>query len=240
MTVHPLPFGDEGTRASREMLRRFDALAPELAEAAGPEPVERLRAALGALEALDRRYGGEAPLGVEGPEALVASALSGLSALAARLPDGGAGRAAVDEVVLAVGLWAIRHQVHIGAVEPVVNALAERSNRAGSRAELAAVYGLMQGLIAHVAPALGADLERSDPQRPWRVLHANLAITAIRTEDPDLMDHAFDALDRALPDEAGGFYAEALALALAPGIAPTVRARIEARHRRTTGGGEPL
>jgi hypothetical protein len=48
------------------------------------------------------------------------------------------------------------------------------------------------------------------------------------------MDHAFDALDRALPDERAGFYAEALALALAPGIAPVVRERIEARHRMWT------
>ena len=34
------------------------------------------------------------------------------------------------------------------------------------------------------------------------------------------MDHAFDALDAALPDERAGFYAEALALALSPGVAP--------------------
>ena len=44
------------------------------------------------------------------------------------------------------------------------------------------------------------------------------------------MDHAFDALDAALPDERSSFYSEALALALAPGIAPEVRSCIEARH----------
>jgi hypothetical protein len=92
----------------------------------------------------------------------------------------------------------------------------------------------MQGFVAHVEPALGADLERSDPERPWRVLHVNLAITAIRSEDPALMEHAFDALDRALPDERAGFYAEATALALAPRIAPAVREALERRHRRWT------
>ena len=45
-----------------------------------------------------------------------------------------------------------------------------------------------------------------------------------------MIDFAFDALDAALPDERAGFYAEALALALAPGIAPAVRERIAARH----------
>jgi hypothetical protein len=90
----------------------------------------------------------------------------------------------------------------------------------------------MQGVIAHVKPRLAADLERSNPERPWRVLHANLAITAIRTGDPALMDAAFDALDAALPDERAGFYAEALSLALGPRIAPAVRERIEARYAK--------
>ena len=50
------------------------------------------------------------------------------------------------------------------------------------------------------------------------------------------MAHAFDALDRALPDERAGFYAEAMALALAPRIAPAVREAIAERHRRWTQG----
>jgi hypothetical protein len=87
-------------------------------------------------------------------------------------------------------------------------------------------------VIAHVAPRLAADLERSNPERPWRLLHANLAITAIRTEDARLMDFAFDALDRALPDERAAFYAEALARALGPRIAPAVREKLEERQRR--------
>ena len=66
------------------------------------------------------------------------------------------------------------------------------------------------------------------------MLHVNFAITAIRSEDPALMEHAFDALDRALPDERAGFYAEAMALALGPRIAPAVREAIAGRHRRWT------
>ena len=129
---------------------------------------------------------------------------------------------------------AVRREVALHPVEPVVNALAHRANAARSRQELAAVFGLTRGIVAHVAPRLAADLERSNPERPWRVLHANLAITAIRTEDPALIDHAFDALDHALPDERAAFYAEALALALAPGIAPAVRERIRDRHLKWT------
>jgi hypothetical protein len=113
----------------------------------------------------------------------------------------------------------------------VVNALAERSNQARGKDELAAIIALMRAVIDRVKPQLGADLERSNPERPWRILHANLAITAIRTEEAALMDAAFDALDAGLPDEAQSFYSEARALALAPGISPVVRERIEARIR---------
>jgi hypothetical protein len=212
MTVHTLQFGDDGQRATRELLRRLDAL--------DPPPSGELRDRLATLESLDRQYGGAAPLALEGADELVDAILVDL------LPAGD------PELTLGVALWAIRHQVEFGAVEPVVNALAERANAARGKDELSALVGLMLGVIAHVAPRLSADLERSNPERPWRLLHANAAITAIRTEDARLMDLAFDALDAALPDERASFYSEALALALNPRIAPVVRDKLEERQRR--------
>ena len=213
MAVRPITFGDEGQVASRELLRRLDALDP-------PAP-KSLRSQLATLEALDRQYGGSAPLELEGLDELVGDLI---------------GQLGERDLVLGVALWAIRHAVPLVAVEPVVNALAERSNAAAGKAELAAVYGLMQGVIAHLHDRLAPDLERSNPERPWRILHANFAITAIRTEDPALIDFAFDALDAALPDERANFYAEALALALSPRIPAAVRERIESRHLKWTAG----
>ncbi|MDQ3025815.1 MAG: hypothetical protein M3R58_04840 [Pseudomonadota bacterium] len=210
MTIQTIQFGDEGQVATRELLKRFEALRPEVA------------GHLRTLEALDRQYGGSGVLPVEDAGDLVAAALAQMAHLET-----------TDEfadLTLGIALWALRHGIPIDVVEPVANALAVRSNRAATAQELAAVFGLMQGLIAHVEPRLGPDLERSNPERPWRILHANLAITAIRTEDPALMDYAFDALDRALPDEAAGFYSEALARSLNPRISPVVRERISARH----------
>jgi hypothetical protein len=232
MTIHPITFGDEGQVATRELLRRFDTLEP-----AGPKP---LRAQLATLEALDRQYGGSAPLELEDVEELVAAIVTGLAALPPPRPSpqGEGGHADSEreadfaDLTIGVALWAIRHEVAITVVEPVVNALAIRSNEARSPQELAAVFGLMQGVIAHVRDRLAADLERSNPERPWRLLHANFAITAIRTGDPDMIDFAFDALEGALPDESANFYAEALALALAPRIPAAVRERIQARHAK--------
>jgi hypothetical protein len=210
MTVHKITFGDEGEAATRALARRATSLG------------EPLAGYLRTFEAIDRRHGGSGALPLEdAPDVADAAILE-----AHRLGD--------DDLVIGIALWALRHEVPLNAVDPVVNALARQSNAARSAAELAATFGLMQGFIAHVAPGLSADLERSNPERPWRVLHANFAITAIRSEDPALMSHAFDALDRALPDERAGFYAEAMALALAPRIAPAVREAIADRHRRWT------
>jgi hypothetical protein len=218
MPVRPITFGDAGQVATREMLQLLDALGP-----GAPRP---LRAQLATLESLDRQYGGSGALRLEDVDELVASIITELAMLApARSAPKGEG-----ELILGVALWAIRHEVPITVVEPVVNALAERSNAAKNKQELAAVYGLMQGVIAHVGQRLSADLERSNPERPWRLLHANFAITAIRTEDPEMIDFAFDALDLALPDERANFYSEALAHALSPRIPAAVRERIEQRH----------
>jgi hypothetical protein len=203
----PIAFADDGRLATREMVARFDALGHG----------RDLGARMATLEALDRQYGGRAKLELEDVAELVAAIIIDLTPIAD------------PELLIGVALWAIRHGVAIEAPEPVVNALAERANRARTRDELAAVIAIMEAVIDNVRPRLAADLERSNPERAWRILHANLAITAIRTEDAALMDRAFDALDAALPDERESFYGEALALALAPRISPVVRERIEAR-----------
>jgi|SRR5688572_17603745 len=230
--MQAIQFGGEGREATGELLARFERGAPAWG-ATAPERVDSLRRQLATFEALERRQGGHGRLALEDSETVVAQVLSDLARLESEA-RGAQPDEALADVVLGVALWAIRHGIDIGFAEPVVNALAVRSNAARTREELAAAFGLAQGVISHVAPRLSPDLERSNPERAWRLLHVNLAITAIRTEDPAMMSYAFDALERALPDECAGFFAEALALALAPGIAPEVRDAIATRHRKWT------
>ncbi|MDH5263617.1 MAG: hypothetical protein OEX21_02585 [Betaproteobacteria bacterium] len=238
MEIKKIEFGDEGRAAMAALAARLPGFRDR---AVGASPalavhLDRTRRGLETLQALDRQQAGAGRIAVEGVDELVAAMLTDLAhveAAAARSPDA-AFLADTADFLLGVALWAIRREAVLDPVEPVVNALAHRANAARSKPALAAVFGLTQGILVHVAPRLAADLERSNPERPWRVLHANLAITAIRTEDPAMMDCAFDALDEALPDERAGFYAEALALALSPGVAPAVRERIEARHLKWT------
>jgi hypothetical protein len=74
------------------------------------------------------------------------------------------------------------------APEPVVNALANRSERAHGKEELAAVIAIARR-DRERAPAAGLTSSAPIPG-VWRLLHANLAITAIRTEEASLMDSA--------------------------------------------------
>ena len=231
--MQPIRIGDEGRAVTRELLSRFDDTAARWEAFAGRPRIDALRADLAMLERLDRQYGGHAQLQLEDTDELAGRVLAELGRFEAELR----GTPAIEDLthlVLGVALWAIRHDVEIPVAESVVNALAHRSNRARSRQELAAVFGLMQGVIVNVSPRLSADLERSNPERPWRALHLNLAITAIRTEDPGMMGFAFDALENALPGERTGFFAQALALALAPGVKDEVRNLIEQRHLKWT------
>ena len=233
MTTQTIQFGDEGQLATRQLLQQFARLRPEISQGASPA-MAKLRDEMKTLDSLDRQYGGTGPLPLEAVDELVAATVTDLAHLESDCRREGYNEATLilADLTIGVALWAVRHEVPITVAEPVANSLALVSNAGANRRELSAVFGIMQGVIANVAPMLQADLERSNPTRPWRLLHVNLAITAIRTEDPEIMAQAFDALDAALPHERAGFYAEALSLALGPRIAPIVREAIEARHRR--------
>ena len=137
-------------------------------------------------------------------------------------------------VQLGIAYWAMQHGLAFETVAPVVNALAEQANAAETRQETAAVFAMMQGFVQHLAPGLQADLERSNPERPWRLLNLNFAITAIRTGDAAMMRYAFDRLNEHLPDERAGFYREAHALACQPGFPTETWALIEAEYTRWT------
>jgi hypothetical protein len=221
---------DAGEYAS--LRQRFDALASSLHESyrqryAGASTAEDAIALLalieeflGLMQQLDQDYGPDCDLPLSDADVAVDNALRAVAAvegwlnrldLMGALPD-------LDTLAVGISLWAMRHECAIVTPDPAVNALARLANRAASRQDVAAAFGLMQGLIANLQPRLGADLERSNPERPWRVLHLNLAITGIKSGDEVMMRHAFAALNAGLPEERTGFYAEALDLAEKAGL----------------------
>lgn len=191
---------------------------------------------LALMQNLDSQYGADSELPLTDAAGAVDEALRCLAELDAWLDrlELSDKREILHTVQLGIGYWAMRHRLPILAAEPIVNALADQSNRAATRQEAAAVYAMMQGFVQHLAPLLKADLERSNPERAWRLLNLNFAITAIRTGDAAMMRFAFDTLNTNLPDERAGFYAEAVALASQPGFPLETRALIGAEYARWT------
>ena len=185
-------------------------------------------------ERLDFEYGTDGALPLEDADEAADEALRASTELDAWLVrfDLATHRSELHAVILGIGIWAMRHELPLQTTEAIVNALATRSNEAQSKQETAAAYALMQGFIIHLAPALKADLERSNPERPWRMLNLNFAITAIRSGDAALMRYAFDTLNSHLPDERVGFYEEACTVASQPGFPLDTRALIEAEHAK--------
>jgi hypothetical protein len=188
------------------------------------------------MNQLDREYGPDAPLPIEDATEAADETLRCLAELETWLDRLQLAHLAtdLDTVTLGVGLWAMRHDCAIRTVEPLVNAVAERVNHAATKQDVAAAYGLMQGLIEFFAPTLGADLERSNPQRPWRMLNLNFAIAAIRSGDEVLMRFAFDKLNRHLPDDRAGFYVEALQMAEQAGLPEDAQALIRGQALKWT------
>ncbi len=184
---------------------------------------------------LDKDYGADAVLPVADADYAAQEALRALADILTGLDqfDLGGERSAWQAVVIGVGLWSMRHGLAIANADGIVNALAERANAALTRQDTAATYALMQGFITHLKPQLGADLERSNPERPWRILNLNFAITAIRSGDAELMRYAFATLNDHLPDECAGFYGEANTLAAQPGFPAETRSLIEAELGKT-------
>lgn len=191
---------------------------------------------LAVMARLEEEYGSDRTLPIEDAPEAVDEALRALTELESWLIRFGLSDQLVSlqALELGIGYWAMRHGLPISAVAPIVNALAAQSNAAESKQETAAVFAMMQGFISHFSPAHEADLERSNPQRPWRLLNLNFAITSIRTGDETLMRYAFNALNAHLPEERCGFYEEAHALASQPGFPLATRGFIEAEMTRWT------
>lgn len=116
----------------------------------------------------------------------------------------------LEVAVVSVARWIGRHGGAVQRLEPVVDALAQFANTTREPGELLTLYEAMNEIANTTADIIRQDLEKTNPGRPWRVLHMNRAIVATRTHQPDVMDSAFQALVDNMPADAPGFFAEGI------------------------------
>lgn len=116
----------------------------------------------------------------------------------------------LEEIAFTVAHWVIRHQGEIRSLEVIVNILATKANRTSDKAILSALFHVMNDVIEHAAPEFKNDLDKSEANRPWRMLNFNFAIVATRTMDKELMIKSFDTLGRNFPEDCPQFFEEGL------------------------------
>ena len=90
----------------------------------------------------------------------------------------------------------------------------------------------MSDALRATAPVIQQDIEKTNPGRPWRILHLNRAIVATRTHQPDLMDEAFGDLTRHLPEDAAGFFSQGMEQMELLNYPPHVRAVMDRYYRK--------
>lgn len=246
--IKEIKLPDIQPEASKDLRDRFETLAVEILEAhelragsqAGatspPELINAIEEFLSTFEKLDAEYGDTGAILLDDTTELADYCIRCLAELRNWLDrlELSARTADLDKIIVGSALWAMRHECEVSTPEPVVNALAFTANDAKTRQDLAAVYGLMQGLVQAVPDAVKADLEKSNPQRPWRILLINFAIVAVRTQDMPMMLHAFDTLGKYLPEECPGFFAEAVEQAQRTAFGDDVRGLLQAEQSKWT------
>ena len=219
-----------------QFLRLTQAISPGMASLSQQRALTVLQELSAMADDLDQQYGPDGNLALDDIEEVTNAGLTASAELEGWVNQtaGDTSLMLLDNLTLGLTLWAMRHHVNIAVSEPIVNALARRVNLATSKQETAAVFAMTQGTIEHLRPQLERDLERSNPERPWRLLNVNFAIASIRTGDTALMRFAFDQFNLALPDECAGFYAEALSVADRSGLPADTRTFIADECRRWT------
>jgi hypothetical protein len=199
--------------AATEIIDTYEARRPTTTNQVTPgQLAEAINQFLAVIVRIDKEEGAVGPVGNDDVTQLGDYGMTLLTDLAAwagqlNLP---VPRQDLEIVTLAAADWIMRHEGQIRTLDPVVNALANFANRMHDPSALEPLTLIMGRVAQASAKFIKQDLEKTNPGRPWRVLHLNRGIVATRTHNPVIMEQVFEDLVRYLPEDAPAFFAEGL------------------------------
>jgi hypothetical protein len=221
--------------ASAEIETAHTTAAPRGGEQGTPGQVgEALRQFFAIVANLDKTEGETGPILSDDVNQLGDYGLNlllDLAAWAARLGLDQA-RRNVQTATLAATDWLMRHHGRIRSLGTVVDALADTANRTNDPRQLTQMAAFMGAVAQACDDYLQQDLEKTNPGRPWRLLHLNRGIVATRSHDPALMQQVFDELVRSLPEEAPAFFEQGMQQMVALNYPAPVREVMGRYHAR--------
>ncbi len=119
-------------------------------------------------------------------------------------------RRELDAATLLAAEWILRHRGELRTLDPLIGAFAHAIHNTRQPSVLEQFARLMGRVAEASAHLIKQDLDKTDPNRPWRLLHLYRGIAAMRSHNPRLMEEIFDEFVRRLPEDAPGFFAESM------------------------------
>jgi hypothetical protein len=109
-------------------------------------------------------------------------------------------------LALDTGLWIANRRGEIRELGLIVSGIATFANASRDARTLMNLHEASGRILEAADAFVKADTEKSDANRPWRLLCLNHCIIATRIGQPHLARMAYDRLIRHLPEEAPGFF----------------------------------
>jgi len=109
-----------------------------------------------------------------------------------------------------VSLWVARHGGKLSQIDMLVNSLAGYANEITEPHVLAQLAAVIKEVLDACDDEIRRDVEQTNMMRPWRVLNLNYGIVATRSHQPELIEQAYDALVKNLPQDARQFFKEGM------------------------------
>lgn len=114
----------------------------------------------------------------------------------------------IAKIYASLAVWLARRGAVIENMETIADSFAIIVNSENDTDELVSLCQLMEETLLAASESIKKDEDRSNPWRPWRVLNLNSGIAATRALDPELMKQVFSELEKRLPEDVSGFFAD--------------------------------
>jgi hypothetical protein len=117
-------------------------------------------------------------------------------------------RDSMSRIYASLAVWLARRETTLNNLEGIADSFAWLVNGLSETDELADICMMMDEVLDAASAELLRDEDKSNAWRPWRVLNLNTGIAATRSLNPELMESIFNKLERRLPHDLPGFFAD--------------------------------
>jgi hypothetical protein len=114
----------------------------------------------------------------------------------------------LSRLFASLAVWFARQDAILDNLNGAADSFAILVNGENDAAVLADMSRLMDEVLEAASNEIKMDEDRSDQFRPWRVLNLNSGVAATRSFDAKLMQETFEKMERRLPHDLPGFFAD--------------------------------